>query len=534
MSMRVYVGLLAISLGAAACGGSDHHGPQSYSLGVSVTGLSGTGLVLQNNGGNDLAVPANGTLTFSSVVVSGGAYNVTVKTQPVSPWQTCAVGAGSGTMGSVNITNIAVTCTTNQYAVGGTVSGLKGSGLMLQNGAGNDLAVAGNGAFVFPTRVLSGGTYGITVKTQPEAPRQKCEVTGGQGTLAGADVSGASVTCTQLVGRFLYSNSETNIYGYTIDAQTGALTAMSGSPFAVGYRANAMDVDAWSRAAYIVNVTTNDMRAYTIDQNTGALAYISAPIASTSGPGVVAAVHQSGKFAYVGSFGTSSVAMYSIDPVTRALTSLTPPHIESIGWMVSDIVIDPTGRFAFVSNAWTDDVSVFSVDASTGLLSYAPGSPFAGAGDYPGSIALTPDGKFLYTANYVSRNISVFSVDTATGAVTPTAGSPINSPGMPREIVVHPSGRFAVVTDDTRHSFDVYSLDPRTGALTPVAGSPFQTGESTTAVAIEPSGKFIYIGVGSLKRIYAYAFDEATGTLTAVPGSPYFVDFNPGAFVAAD
>jgi hypothetical protein len=52
-------------------------------IGGNVTGLSGTGLVLQNNGGDNLAVTASGAFTFATAIKSGTAYAITVLTQPV-------------------------------------------------------------------------------------------------------------------------------------------------------------------------------------------------------------------------------------------------------------------------------------------------------------------------------------------------------------------------------------------------------------------------------------------------------------------
>jgi large repetitive protein len=66
----------------------------TYSVGGTVTGLAGPGLILRNNGGNDLAVNANGAFTFSTPVVSGGNYLVTVQTQP--PGKRCTVVNGDG------------------------------------------------------------------------------------------------------------------------------------------------------------------------------------------------------------------------------------------------------------------------------------------------------------------------------------------------------------------------------------------------------------------------------------------------------
>ena len=81
----------------------------SFTVGGSVSGLSGT-VVLQDNGGDDLSVAASGPFTFATKVATGAAYSVTVKTNPSG--QTCTVASGSGTMGSANVTSVAVSCTT--------------------------------------------------------------------------------------------------------------------------------------------------------------------------------------------------------------------------------------------------------------------------------------------------------------------------------------------------------------------------------------------------------------------------------------
>lgn len=83
-----------------------------YTVGGAVSGLSGTGLVLQNNGGDDLAIAANGAFTFANKIAGGGTYLVTVKTQPSNPTQTCSIANASGTVANADIANVAVTCTT--------------------------------------------------------------------------------------------------------------------------------------------------------------------------------------------------------------------------------------------------------------------------------------------------------------------------------------------------------------------------------------------------------------------------------------
>ena len=158
----------AITLAAlSACGGGDDD--KKYAIGGTVSGLNGT-LVLQNNGTESLGITANGAFTFKNKVKSGGAYAVTITTQPAG--QTCAVASGSGTA-SADVTNVAVTCTANTaYTVGGTVSGL-GTGLnvVLRINGGGDLTVSANGPFTFGTPVASGLPYAVTVlRSRPARP----------------------------------------------------------------------------------------------------------------------------------------------------------------------------------------------------------------------------------------------------------------------------------------------------------------------------------------------------------------------------
>ena len=81
--------------------------PPTYSIGGTVTGLVGS-ITLQNNGGDSLALSANGSFTFSLRVASGGAYTVSISAQPLGP--DCAVTNGSGTVTS-SVSNVSITCT---------------------------------------------------------------------------------------------------------------------------------------------------------------------------------------------------------------------------------------------------------------------------------------------------------------------------------------------------------------------------------------------------------------------------------------
>lgn len=83
----------------------------TFSVGGNVSGLTGTGLELKNNGADTLAVTADGPFTFLTELADTTNYEVAVSTQPSG--QTCTVGNASGTISSADVTDVTVTCEDN-------------------------------------------------------------------------------------------------------------------------------------------------------------------------------------------------------------------------------------------------------------------------------------------------------------------------------------------------------------------------------------------------------------------------------------
>jgi hypothetical protein len=189
----------ACALSLAGCGG----GGGTLALAGSVYGLTKDGLVLQNNGADDLTVLAgSSTFVFPTLLGNDAGYNVTIKTQPAAA--VCTVTGGQGTTSTFDITTVYVTCVTKNYDIGGPVSGLDSEGLVLVNGSVRQTIPAHATSFtmtntdattgaVLVGKVDDGAPYGVTVLSQPTG--KTCTVANGVGTMGSAAVTNIAVTC---------------------------------------------------------------------------------------------------------------------------------------------------------------------------------------------------------------------------------------------------------------------------------------------------------------------------------------------------
>ena len=180
----------------AACGGDNKNDgtdteQTGYSVNGVVTGLTSGGLLLRNNGSDDLAIDADGGFKFATELNNGAVYEVTIITQPVG--QICTVANGSGVLAGADVTDVAISCALSTYRIGGSVSGLTGNGLVLQNNGGDDLSVESDGSFHFAAELPHGSHYAVTIAAQPGG--QGCVVRQGEGALAGNDVADVLISC---------------------------------------------------------------------------------------------------------------------------------------------------------------------------------------------------------------------------------------------------------------------------------------------------------------------------------------------------
>ncbi len=328
--------------------------------------------------------------------------------------------------------------------------------------------------------------------------------------------------------QFLYAGTANGgVAAFTVDANTGALTPISGSPFMVGTGAIHLAADPSGKFLYTSSAALGgpDIQTLAINATSGALT-ASGSFTANITPGAIA-VDPSGKNAYVvpdPSANSGSITAFSIDPSSHALLAL-PGQPTGVAGVPHFVVVDPSGKYVYITIQGTpgDEIAGRGRDPNTGDLTPLMGSPFGNVGgDNPQGIAVNPGGTFVVVANAATNNVSVMSLTSTTGLLNNVGSSPFAAGTMPVAVAITPSGQFVVVANQGSNNVSVYSMNTASGGLTPVSGSPFAAGSSPQAVAVDTAGKFVYVTNGD-GTISGYTLTASSGALAPNAGSPFSV-----------
>jgi 6-phosphogluconolactonase (cycloisomerase 2 family) len=488
----------------------------AYTVSGTVSGLlTGNSVVLQNNRADDTPVGANGPFEFSSTILSGSAYSVTVSVQP--PGQNCTVANGSGTVAGSNVSNISATCTLLAYTIGVNLVGrFNLAELVLQDNGKDDLALTASGAHQFQTPVSSGSNYAVTILTQPAG--HTCIVTNPNGRVTNANVS-VTVICP---GSILYGTRLTQIYAYYIDEATGSLTAVAGSPFAGGNQPTKIDLAPNGKFLYVTDFGGNAVLGYSVDPISGALSSIAgSPYAVASSPRSITTTPD-GSLIFVLTTGSQNVTSFAVNPLSGTLspTAISPFSVD-LG--ATSITTEATGKFAYTANRGGNTVSGYAINHTTGALAPIVNGTYSFVD--PIYLQAYPKGGFLYILDFTTGLLYAETIDSNTGALGTITGSPFMG-GLSTALSIDSTGRYLYIAN--AFSGDVLgdSIDTSTGALTPMAGSPFffqSGGNMPTFIALDPSGKFAYVINNG--NVVAFAIDAATGALTVIGGTGASADY---------
>ncbi|MGH9516698.1 MAG: lactonase family protein [Terriglobales bacterium] len=197
--------------------------------------------------------------------------------------------------------------------------------------------------------------------------------------------------------QFLYvsnlNDSAGGISAFTIDFNTGALTPMPGSPYATGAAGSfpgpsALAISGNRQILYVGLVGTtnanNKIAAFAIDQNTGALTAIpGSPFVTGNAPQYMALVPVTlgnMEFLYTSNVQDKTISAFIIDDTSGTLTAISgsPYHgATSLGGLAVTPTATSAGNyFLYAADPQAKAVIAFTIDGTTGALSPVSGSPF--------------------------------------------------------------------------------------------------------------------------------------------------------------
>ncbi len=475
-----------------------------------VSGLTGSGLVLQNNGSVDLGVAAPGAFNFPAGLQTGAAYSVTVATQPSSPAQNCVVANGAGAVGNANVTNVAVSCSTvpftalvNQPPEPGYLS------LLLTDGSIMMQSINDAGVFYNLMPDSQGNYLNGTWRRLSGPPAGYAPADGAQAVLAD--------------GRVLFVGGEYNQNVYSLPFAPSGLTDMSAVYDAVA--------DRWTMIGAPPGID-----------------YIGDP---------PSAVLTDGRFVFGEKLGRT---MWRLDPISLTWTAV-PATGKADNFAEEGWTLLPSGDFLTidVSNArhaehydpiaaqWYSDgntpVGLTSPSATPGGLTFGPaplqvvGGVTYGPGPTgtyfpPGEIGpamLLPDGT-VFATGAVVNGMPAHSAIYTPGATSADSGSfragPDFQPGddtADASAALLPSGHVLIVADSgTFYEYDGASLSitgalPNNGGNTRYFVLPLPNGQALVTGGVTS----VYSGTGSTNPAWAPAIIHVAVSITR--GSTYTI-----------
>jgi 6-phosphogluconolactonase len=354
-----------------------------------------------------------------------------------------------------------------------------------------------------------------------------------------ADAQGNS-TRSEVVGQ-VYVNDNTapiNTIGAFDRHADGALTPMSGSPFATGGAGTgtivgsqgALQVTSDGRFLLAADAGSNQISVLAIAPNGGLAPVTGSPVASGGIEPVSIAVHAN--LVYVANEGDSSGGSNYTGFTLSPAGALTPlPHsaiplpstaapgdilFNSTGTNLVGVEVGPANGPSFIDS--------FSVGAD-GLLTPAPGSPFPAQAVGPFGSEFRPTSPSeLYVSNaHGGANAgSVSAFDVARNGVLSSIG---RSPFADKQT----APCWVEITHDVKFLFTVNTAVPSIsryrirsdGSLSLLGSTVFNdpTGLRPFDARLDPSGKTLYVVDAGLDRVSAFAVDG--GELTELDASPF-------------
>jgi 6-phosphogluconolactonase (cycloisomerase 2 family) len=308
--------------------------------------------------------------------------------------------------------------------------------------------------------------------------------------------------------KFLYTAffSTEQIYGWSIDSN-GQLTAVTGSPYSVGYLGG-VGFTGYNQ----LNIITNP----------------------------------AGTLLFIADAGNAAIYVYTIGS-DGSLTAATGSPLLTGSFQPWNMATDGLGKYLYVTNVDSlhegFDIAAYTI-GSDGSLTTIPGSPFsfpmwAVAGDPSGKYLIGTTGQTIAAgASSDDDHLYVFNIQqtgTSAGAISPVTNSPFATVYAPFNIAVQPNSSngefvysFSPVDSNVNAGYnpvEAYAIDTATGQLTTAANSPFSGLTPAIWGQFDQSGAYLFNYADiSGPQLGVYGVASGTGALTQ-PYSPIPMTF---------
>jgi 6-phosphogluconolactonase len=325
-----------------------------------------------------------------------------------------------------------------------------------------------------------------------------------------ASVAGC-IGCGSTANHYVYAAlpAANQIIAYREDPNSGVLTQIAGSPYAVGDGVYSLVLHPSGKYLYAANPgqNENDISLFTIASD-GVLTEVFPRSQVGSQPKQVV-MDPSGNYLYVANAGSNNISVFSIG--TGGVLTEVGGSPFSIGLSPLSMALTPSGDFLYVSAASSQTGLIAGFSVNSGVLQLV--SESSSFGTNPNGLAIDPSSTYLYVANTGSNALSIFTIGSS-GALTEVSGSPLSNTYVdPVSLILDPTGSYLYVANQASNNVAVYSIGSSTGlpvALTTSTSTfAFTTEHSPSFLVADPSGKYLYVGnQGSSPGIQAFGLNS--------------------------
>lgn len=389
------------------------------------------------------------------------------------------------------------------------------------------------------------------------------------------------------LGQYLYlsslysgSGTEALAYGFAIDSNTGALTAVPGTPFQLSNNAGQFAIDQAGRFLYMSNTNGASIDVYSIDRATGKLTALSAlslntcinPTPLEFAPSNTFAystcsmdtqhdtksasvesfsVSNSGQLSQIGSAPTGDAShQLSLDPsggsayVTGFSNYIYSYQIgndgiahagrivgaqaqsNSIAIVGGTAGVTYTPTYAYIASAGDNKLTTYSVQSDGSLIAGTSVTTQTS----PVVLTSQPWSNDLLLGSAAAKpNVAPFTLNSTTGIATPGSlfGDATTLGGVATDI----SDQWAFVSDSSNGVVYTYLNEGGSvwGLLGYPAGTSFPAGSQPGPLAVDPAGRLLYVANQGDNTISAFQYFGTSPQLNVVTGSPYTLASRPVA-----